>query len=399
MMLPGSVPRVLLVGSAHGRADSFRNLLQKKGFSASCLNPDAMPAQDVLRGADVVVCALDPQGGEADLNRLRDLLALPQAENMPLLLWGVPDNFDKPDNSLTDCLSADVGLDELMGRLTALARYAPVVQRLEDELQRLQRLGRHLNHYFDEVDQEMRLAGRVQRDFLPRSMPSVAPLRFAQLYRPAGWVSGDIFDVFAIDEQHVGVFIADAMGHGTASGLMTMFLRRALEPTQRENGRERIASPVRVLEQVHKELARQEFPNAQFATAAYAIIDVPVLDMRFARGGHPYPLHINAAGEIHEIRCDGGLLGIPGFDPDFEEHRSTLAPGDKVIFYTDGLEELFIARRDPYSKFVEFTQTLRDWAPLDADGLVSTINTHLDQQEGSLNPADDVTLVVAEVER
>ena len=396
-MISSSAPRVLLLGSTPAQSRDFRDRLQEKGLSATCLELDSAPAERALQAADVLVCILDPEDGNSDVDRLQTLLAQMPTEHIPTLLWGVPDNFQQPDGSLTECLSADVGLDEVVDRLTALARYAPVVKHLESELQRLQRLGRHLNRYFDEVDQELRRAGRLQRDFLPHSLPVVGPLKFAQLYRPATWVSGDIFDVFTIDEQHLGMFIADAMGHGTAAGLMTMYLRRALVPKQDQGDTQRIVPPAEAIHQLHDELVRQDFPNAQFVTAAYAIIDVRSLDIRLARGGHPYPLHVSAAGEIRELRCEGGLLGVAGMNLDFHEYHGRLATGEKVIFYTDGLEDLFLVARDQRTKLAEFTEHLRNWVRLDADSFVRSLGTHLDHQEGSLNPADDVTVVVAEV--
>jgi sigma-B regulation protein RsbU (phosphoserine phosphatase) len=396
-MISSSAPRVLLLGSAPARSRHFLDRLQEKGLSATCLELGSVPTERVLEAADVLVGILDPREDSSDVDRLQTLLAQIPTDHIPTLLWGVPDNFEGLEGELTECLSANVGLDEVVDRLTALARYAPVVKHLETELQRLRRLGHHLNRYFEEVDQEMRLAGRLQHDFLPRSLPAVSPLRFAQLYRPATWVSGDIFDVFTIDEKYVGVFIADAMGHGTAAGLMTMYLRRALVPRQDQGDTQRIVPPAEAIHRLHDELVRQDLPNAQFVTAAYATIDVRSLDIRLARGGHPYPLHISAAGEIRELRCEGGLLGVSGMDLDFGEYHGRLAPGDKVIFYTDGLEDLFLAARDRQTGVAEFTEPLHNWVRLDADSFVQSLSTHLDRQAGSLNPADDVTVVVAEV--
>ncbi|MFQ5806023.1 MAG: PP2C family protein-serine/threonine phosphatase [Phycisphaerae bacterium] len=390
-------PRILLLGPAHERSRDVCERLQERGLPQNSLVIEPSPTHRALQGADVLVCVLDPKNTDADTDRLAALLARAQAAHVAALVWGVPDNFKQPEGELTECLSANVGLDEVVSRLTALARYAPVVKRMEKELQGLQRLGRHLNRYFEEIDHELRLAGRLQHDFLPHELPQLPSLKFAQLYRPAGWVSGDIFDVFRVDQHHVGLFIADAMGHGTAAGLMTMFLRRALVPKQGRGDSERIVAPAEAMRLLHEELARQDLPHAQFVTSVYAILDVESLEIRLARGGHPYPLHLNAAGEIREMCCEGGLLGVAGLEPEFAEHHNRLVPGDKVIFYTDGLEELFIAGRDRHSEQAEYTEHLLRWAPLDADSFVTAIGDYLDQQEGSLNPADDVTVVVAEV--
>ena len=72
---------------------------------------------------------------------------------------------------------------------------------------------------------------------------------------------------------------------------------------------------------------------------------------------------------------------------------------DKVMFYTDGLEDVFILGRDEQSEQPEYSPSLLRWAQLDAEPLVATIGDYLDHREGSLNPADDVTVVVLQVTR
>jgi sigma-B regulation protein RsbU (phosphoserine phosphatase) len=396
-MASASIPNVVMLGAPEALSSSVCNLLQERGLSANCLGLNPAPEWDALRKADVLICVLDPNSSVPNADKLTQLLTNAQADSVPALVWGVPAGCQLPEGQLIDCLPADVRVDEVIGRLTTLARYAPVMKRMEKELQQLQRLGQHLNRYFDEIDQEMRLAGRLQRDFMPHKMPEVPRLKFTQLYRPAVWVSGDIFDIFQIDNRHLAMFIADAMGHGTAAGLMTMFLRRALVPKQLNGDSECIVAPAQAVQRLHEGLARQDLPHAQFVTAAYAIIDTESLDLRLARGGHPYPLRISATGKISEMHCEGGLLGVAGLDPEFSEHHTRLDPGDKLVFYTDGLEDVLLCARDPETGLAEFTDYLREWARLDAEELIGALTDHLDCQEGSLNPKDDMTVIVAEV--
>ena len=149
---------------------------------------------------------------------------------------------------------------------------------------------------------------------------------------------------------------------------------------------------------LHHSLLRQALPHSQFVTAIYAVLEAESLTLRLARAGHPYPVHIRRDGEIRELHANGGLLGIPDMDPDYEERPHVLAPGDKVLFYTDGIETLFVASRSPDGRQVEFASTLQEWSKLPAEGIVQAICTHLDHSEGSLNPADDVTLLALEVQ-
>jgi sigma-B regulation protein RsbU (phosphoserine phosphatase) len=140
-------------------------------------------------------------------------------------------------------------------------------------------------------------------------------------------------------------------------------------------------------------LIEQQLPDSQFVTAAFGIIDTNSLELRLARGGHPFPLHISNQGEIRELRQTGGLLGLADLDGTFGEVRVHLEPGDKVILYTDGAEGSFIKSRNPEPVGVEFTSSLHAWAKLDAPGFIEAVGRFVDRQEGSLHPVDDVTVV------
>ncbi|HAU37257.1 MAG TPA: hypothetical protein DCX07_06020, partial [Phycisphaerales bacterium] len=103
---------------------------------------------------------------------------------------------------------------ELAARLDAAAALQPTIVRLRDELAAARQASDKAERTFVELGEEMRLAARLQRDFLPRRLPEVGPARFGVLYRPATWVSGDIYDILRLDETHVGFYVADAVGHG-----------------------------------------------------------------------------------------------------------------------------------------------------------------------------------------
>ncbi|TWT45472.1 Phosphoserine phosphatase RsbP [Phycisphaerae bacterium RAS1] len=388
---------VLLWDALPERAAEVRLRLEQRGFRATQIGIEHAGGH---RDGDLAVVVLGSDGPCEDPAALTAMIESLEQRQVTTLVWGDPTQLPMPANSLIESIPADVSFDELIGRLSELARYAPLVHRLERELQHFQRLGDHMNKYFGEIGQEMRLAGRLQRDFLPRVMPSLPPLRFATLYRPASWVSGDIYDVARIDSHQAGVFIADAMGHGVAAGLLTMFVQQSMITKRIEAGGYRFVTPGEAIETLNDCLVRQKLPNCQFLTAAYATIDSRTFELRMARGGHPYPLWIKADGEMTEIRAVGGLLGVPDIPAEFEETTVKLAAGDKVVFYSDGVEDILLKpKTDRNSSAVEFTDHMLRWSRTDADTLINSIGDHLDRQEGSLHPADDVTVVVVEVER
>lgn len=390
-------PRVLLFDADVSRCDLLASQLQQHGLPTQRVPLSRCDPAELPHGLDVAMFVLDLQATTADPERVDTLIQRLRADNVATILWGAPETTGPARDPGVERVAATASMEEVLARLETVAHYEPMIKRLDRELQHLQRLSRQLNRYFDEIDKEMRLAGRLQKDFMPLRLPQIPPLSFAHLYRPAGWVSGDIFDVFKIDETHAGMFVADAMGHGTAAGLMTMFLRRALVARRLKAGSYHIVTPPDAMCDLHNELARLELPHFQFITSAYAVVNTQTLDFRVARGGHPYPIHISPVGELRELQAEGGLLGLSDLEPEFDELNMKLAPGDKVIFYTDGLEDVMIRERSDSGE-TTFAEPLSEWAHADAQGVIDAIADHLDHSEGSLHPEDDITVVVMEVQ-
>ncbi|XAM00337.1 hypothetical protein OT109_02895 [Phycisphaeraceae bacterium D3-23] len=114
--------------------------------------------------------------------------------------------------------------------LQALVSQAPVVAVLRRERRMLRAQNAGLCEQIGKLDEELRMAAQLQREFLPAKLPEVGGVSFHVLYRPAGYVSGDIYDVMRLDEHHLGFFVADAVGHGVPAALMTIYIKRALAP-------------------------------------------------------------------------------------------------------------------------------------------------------------------------
>ena len=302
-----------------------------------------------------------------------------------------------PDRgSLVDVVGRDITLAELRGRLATIERYHGMLQRLGGELDHMEQLSARLHEHFREVDQEMRLAGRLQRDFLPDTSEPIGNVRFATVYRPASWVSGDTFDVFRIDEEHTGFYIADAVGHGMAASLLTMFIKRAVVPKRLDGARYSIVSPSEVMASLNDTLAAQALPNCQFVTACYAVLNHRTLELEYARGGHPYPLVISGDGRITELKCAGGLLGLTAGEV-FPTQVAQLREGDKLILHTDGLESLLEHVTAGKANAGGYDVLFAPHAQLPLRKMLASLEAVLDQEIGSLQPPDDITVVGMEI--
>ena len=266
------------------------------------------------------------------------------------------------------------------------------IARLCSELDELRRRDAMVTGAMHRLDEEQRLAARLQHDFLPKRLPDAGAVRFHTLYRPAGYVSGDLYDVMRLDEHHVGFYVADAVGHGMPAALLTMFMKNALVTKEIGDGTYRLLEPAQTIARLNNSLCDQHLSHATFATAAYGTLNTQTLELAFSTGGHPNPVLLRD-GKLTELKNDGALLGIFE-DETFHNCRVQLEQGDRVFCYTDGLEVAFTGDTpDPDRWRAELVAR----NALSTSAILQSIADHLDRGVGSILPKDDLTIVAMDI--
>jgi phosphoserine phosphatase RsbU/P len=278
--------------------------------------------------------------------------------------------------------------------LQQLGELQDEIQNLQGEINHLRRRDETLRFYMHRLDEELRLAARIQQDFLPKFLPQVGPVHFHTLFRPAGYVSGDLYDVMRLDEEHVGFFICDAVGHGMPAALLTMFIKRALVTKEILPAGYRLLEPPETISRLNQALVDQALSQATYATALYGVINTRTLQATFARGGHPSPALLRTTGELEFPAADGALLGIFP-DEVFTPATVQLAPGDRLFVYSDGIEVAFCG--DDVGDNTRWQEQLRRRADVPTDQILLQLAEALDSQSGSLQPKDDLTIIALEV--
>ena len=238
------------------------------------------------------------------------------------------------------------------------------------------------------------MAGLVQRDFLPRRMPETERIKWANVFMPAEWVSGDIFDVARIDEQHVGFYVADAVGHAMPAALLTIFVKQALVMRETIGGDYRIFSPTEVMTTLNRRIAEQKLSGYQFATCCYCLLNIETLELTYSRAGHPYPVLIRPDEEPRQLESQGPLLGI--FEQsEYEQQTVQLQSGDKLLVYSDGAEP-FIGSFNEVTGF-SFSDDFCRIKDLPVAEMMDNLNQFIGTQQLSPSEIDDTTAVALEV--
>ncbi len=286
-------------------------------------------------------------------------------------------------------VGGDISAEELRIRLDSVAALRPAMARSVEELAAARSLARYAARTADELDEEMKLASRLQQDFLPRQLPKVGSVRFGVFFQPAGFVSGDIYETTRLDETHVGFYVADAVGHGLPAALLTMFIKEALQTKRITGNSYEIVPPHEALAQLNADLCRQQLTMCEFCTGLYGIIDTESLMVTMCRAGHP-PAILFREGQARELDMPGQLLGIME-DATFESRSFQLSPGDRLMLYSDGLEECFPkCDRRGCDQIIEAIEPL---AELPRDLFIQRVS----ELVNNANAPDDVTVMVVEV--
>ncbi len=277
-------------------------------------------------------------------------------------------------------------IDEIIGRLqTNLAhkrKDSPAQRRPAD------------TELADDTAEQLKMAGAVQRNFLPDELPNSEKLNFSVIFRPAQWVSGDIYDVARLDETHVGFYIADAVGHSMPAALLTMFLKQAIVMRQTTGDSYRIFEPAEVIAALNRKMAQQHLSGCLFATCCYCLLDTETMKLSCARAGHPYPLIIRKGGMPTQLEIHGGLLGVFE-DAKFSQETVQLQPGDKVMLYSDGAEPV-IGGCNEQGEFV-FADEFTAIANLDAGAMMAAFNQLVENKNFTPAEFDDVTALWLEI--
>lgn len=257
------------------------------------------------------------------------------------------------------------------------------------ELAEVRELADRLQQQINQYDHELALAARVQQDFLPRKLPEIDGVRFATFYKPAGAVSGDMYDVFRLDEDHLAVYVVDAVGHGVAAALLGMFVKRAIVTKRIHDRSYALVPPDEALCLLNDEIVNHDLPDCLFASACYAVLNARTRRLNVATGGHPPPILLRPDGRIEYIVAEGTLLGVMA-SQNYKSAESKLELGDQVLIFSDGLEDMIV----DLDKVGGLEKRLIAARGLPVDELVESLGRFVSRPDiQSQAVRDDVTIV------
>jgi serine phosphatase RsbU (regulator of sigma subunit)/anti-sigma regulatory factor (Ser/Thr protein kinase) len=239
---------------------------------------------------------------------------------------------------------------------------------------------------------ELQVAQEIQQMLLPADFPHVEGYEIASFYEAAKEVGGDLFDFVDVDEDTIGICIADVSGKGIPGSLIMTMIRTALRLEARGN-----KNPADVLARVNK-FVTDDMKRGMFVTMFYLVLDSRNRIIHYASAGHnPMILFRGKTKQTYYLNPSGFPVGIqlPDislFDQKIEQDSIRLREDDLLVLYTDGITEAMNPKRELYHE-ERFLDAVRNNSQYDVAEFIKRIKDDVKDHTKGFPQNDDITYV------
>jgi sigma-B regulation protein RsbU (phosphoserine phosphatase) len=247
------------------------------------------------------------------------------------------------------------------------------------------------------MKRDLEIAKEIQTWLMPASAPPVDGIEMAFATRPANTVAGDYYDAFLHSAAKTSgpsppsspllLVVADVAGKSVPAALLMATLQASLRTLA-----DVCTTPLELIERLNRYSCQQNVSGQRFTTAFLAELDPATRQLTYVNAGHNYPVLRRASGQIERLETGGVPLGILP-NARYQSGQVTLAPGDILLVFTDGLVEAEDDNEEEYGEF-RMLATLNSHCGGTAQDVLQGLMTSADQFVGMAPQHDDITCLV-----
>lgn len=337
---------LLVVDDNEANRDALCRRLRRRGYNVTTA-VDGAQALDLVAAGRFDLILLDiMMPGINGLEVLQRLRETHPATELPIIMASAKDESQDIVRALeigaNDYVTKPIDFAVTLARVRTQLTLKHSIQQVMNLEQRLSLRNAELEESNARLRRDLEAAARIQKAFLPKSLPTLPGLNFAWTYLPCETLAGDFLNVCPLDATHAALYVLDVSGHGVAAALLSVTLSRVLSPAGPDSlllhdgpDGKQLACPAEVADRLS-----QKFPwdqaTEQFFTIVYGIVDAHKRQFRYISAGHPGVVHLSPnAAAIHAVA--GFPIGLGG---GYEEHTLSLQEGDRFYLYSDGVTDV-----------------------------------------------------------
>ena len=339
---PEFINRVLVVDDSQPEKFRMAAMLKKLGYEVLEAS-DGLEAIELLRRHQFAVVLSDwvmPEMTGIDLCR-----KVRQEEfNHPyfILVTGRDTTADLVagmESGADDFIAKPFNGEELLVRLKAGQRTIEMRHKLESQSVELKKHIDKQERLAEQSKKDLLIASEILTDHLPENLLNKPDLNIYGFLKPASDIGGDFYNYFKLDDNHVGFYSLDVVGHGVPAALFAFMLARTIVPgdglLMKNN---RIVRPSDVVNSLNNKFLNKS-STPQYFTMTYGFINMRTGKGQLCQAGSPYTIISNQDGTCEKLGDGGYPVGIiPGAE--YEDINFELAPGSRLLMYSDGLIEV-----------------------------------------------------------
>jgi sigma-B regulation protein RsbU (phosphoserine phosphatase) len=274
-----------------------------------------------------------------------------------------------------------------------------ILHKIKDQQHTLERQKTDLESALKSIEKNLNAAREAQMSLLPKDLLGIPNVEFRARFYPSQYVSGDIYNVFRLDELNFGVYHIDVSGHGVASALFSVSLSQMLNTNVTKQNILKISipdppyykinSPDKVIAALDEDRSFER--HGLYFTMIYMIVNIKNKKVKFTRAGHNYPIVIRADKSIEIFKAGSLPIGwdLPRND---EVIEIDLKSGDRIFLYSDGIHEATNKDRKMFT-LKRLCDSLKNSSTLSLDESLDNLIAELRIFIGQDNFEDDVSIL------